>query len=125
VKGYLPEKRATFQGVTAGGQTVSVGLERRPTGPKQPWSQEITWDEKRGLFVLRVPSWTGELRHIWETLALDPKPPAPADRGVAERELDAALDESERILLKGADVAEVKIRYVDPAREAIKPKGSK
>ncbi len=121
VKGYLPEKRATFQGVTADGKTVAVRLEKLPDYAKRDWSQEILWDEAFGLFVLRAPSWTGLLRRIWDTLELDAAPPADASRGVAEKELDAAMGEGKMVTLKGSDVAEVKIRYVDPAREAIKP----
>ncbi len=45
VKGYLPEKRATFQGVTADGKTVAVRLEKLPDYAKRDWSQEILWDE--------------------------------------------------------------------------------
>ena len=122
IEGYVPEKRAAFEGLARDGKTVKLRFQKLPSYAKRPWSQEIQWDEKRGVFVLRAPSWTGELERIWEKLILDPKPPGDSDRSVAERELEAALDEGKRVVLKGSDVAEVKIRYIDPATEVIKPK---
>jgi len=121
VKGYVPEKRASFEGVTAAGQTVTVRLERLPDFAKREWSQEIVWDEKLGLFFLRAPGWTGALQRLWDKLELDPAPPGDTRRPVAERELDATLAEGKKIVVKGSDVAEVKIRYIDPAKEVIKP----
>ena len=122
VKGYLPEKRATFDGVTASGQMVKVRFEKLPDFAKREWSQEIVWDEGLGVYFLRAPGWTGELKRLWDKLELDAAPPAEAGRPMAERELEAAIAEQKRVALKGSDVAEVKIRYVDPAKEVIKPK---
>lgn len=124
VKGYLPEKRASFEALTADGKTVTVRLEKLPDYAKREWSQEIVWDEKLGLYVLRAPSWTGLLKRLWDKLDLDVAPPA-ASPGAGEKALDEAVAETRRIPLKGADIAEVKIRYVDPAREVIKPKGKR
>jgi hypothetical protein len=121
VTGYVPEKRAAFEGVTVDGKPVTVRLARLPSYAKRPWSQSIQWDEKRNVFVLRAPSWTGELKRIWKELVLDPKPPPAATGSVAERELEAALDDQRRVTLRGSDVAEAKIRWIDPAKEAIKP----
>ncbi|HPD16156.1 MAG TPA: hypothetical protein PLE19_14475 [Planctomycetota bacterium] len=120
VKGYLPEKRASFDALTADGKAVTVRFERLPDFAKRDWSQEIIWDEKLSLYVLRTPSWTGLLKRLWDTLELDAAPPTAAP-AAGERTLDEAIAESKRIPLKGADVAEVKIRYIDPSNETIKP----
>lgn len=124
-RGYLPEKRASFEAVTADGKAVTVRFEKLPDFAKREWSQEIAWDEKLGLYVLRAPSWTGLLKRLWEKLELDAAPPADPSRGLAEKELDAAMAERKRVVLKGGDVAEVKIRYIDPTREVFKPEKRK
>lgn len=125
VKGYLPETRASFEGVTSEGKAVTVRLEKLPDYAKRDWSQEILWDEKLALYVLRAPSWTGLLKRIWERLELDAAPPADPGRGAAEKELDEAVAEQKKVAVKGSDVAEAKIRYVDPAKEVIKPEKDK
>jgi hypothetical protein len=121
VKGYLPEKRASFEALAADGKAVTVRFEKLPDFAKREWSQEILWDEKLGLFILQAPSWTGLLKQLWDKLELDASPPADPGRSPTERELDAAMAEGKKLILKGSDVADVRLRYIDPAKEAIKP----
>ncbi len=125
LKGYLPEKRGTFEALAADGKTVTVRFEKLPNFAKREWSQEIVWDEKLGLFIFRAPSWTGLLKRLWDNLELDAALPADPGRSVAERELDATMAEGRKLLLKGSEVADVKIRYVDSSREVIRPKGKR
>jgi len=122
VRGYVAEKDAAFEGVARDGQTVRTRLAKLPAHAKREWAEEIAWDAKRGVFVLRAPWWTGELTRIWKVLVLEPRPPAPRGGDAATRDLDDALDEEKRIRVKGSDVATAKIRYVDPKTEVIKPK---
>lgn len=104
VAGTVPEDRAKFDGVTLSGRTVKLKLEKLPGYAKRDWSEIIEWDEERGLFVVRAPGWTAELKRIWEQLELDP---APGGR---------------KSVLKGGDVKTVRIRFVGDKKEDKKKK---
>ena len=122
VAGWLPAKRGTFEAVTVQGRTVRVRFGKLPSYVKRTWSQHIAWDEARGVFVVRASGWTGELKRIWEKLELDEKRSPEAPRADAdELDMDLAAEEPKKIVIKGSDVAEARIRFVDPAKEAVKP----
>lgn len=115
VKGILPPKEADFEGLTTYGEKVKLHLEKLPTWAKRKWSEEIVWDDKRDIFILRAPGWTGELKKIWDELKLHPETTPgslPTLEEPTEEEEETEIEKPKRIILKGRKVKLVRIRFI-------------
>ena len=101
---FAPAKRHAFGAVSPTGAPAGASIDPLPSYVGRESATTIRWAADRGLYVMRAPGWTGELKRLWDRLEL-PSTEAGAPPTV----------------LPAEGLRELSVRHVRPA----KPKGKK